>query len=120
MEEYQIAFFQNILQRELMMLLKSGDETVMSLMGQENTYADVLDQASNDADLNFKFRIKDRESRLIRKVKEALERIEDGTYGICEDCGEEISLGRLTARPVATRCIACKALLEKMEKLVVL
>jgi DnaK suppressor protein len=61
-------------------------------------------------------RIRDRERKLIGKIKEALERIEQGTYGICEDCGEEISTERLKARPVTTLCIDCKKTQETEEK----
>ena len=57
-----------------------------------------------------------RESKLIKKIKQALERIENGTYGICESCGEEISVKRLKARPVTTQCIECKAKEEALEK----
>jgi DnaK suppressor protein len=61
-------------------------------------------------------RIRDRERKLISKIKEALERIEDGTYGYCEACGEPIGEKRLRARPVTTLCIDCKARQEKQEK----
>ncbi|MBF0111121.1 MAG: TraR/DksA C4-type zinc finger protein, partial [Desulfamplus sp.] len=61
-------------------------------------------------------RIRDREHKLIKKVKEALTRIENNTYGICESCGDDISIARLKARPVTTQCIECKTRDEVMEK----
>ena len=77
---------------------------------------DLTDQASVDWDRNFDMRIRDRERRLIYKIREALTRIEDGSFGICEMCGEEISEKRLEARPVTTLCIDCKTESERREK----
>ena len=71
-------------------------------------FPDPTDRASLESDRNFLLRIKDRERKLITKVKEALERIDNGTYGICESCGKPISEKRLMARPVTTECIECK------------
>jgi DnaK suppressor protein len=61
-------------------------------------------------------RIRDREHKLIKKIKKALDRIENGTFGICESCGEEISIKRLEARPVTSQCIECKSKEEALEK----
>jgi DnaK suppressor protein len=61
-------------------------------------------------------RIRDREHKLIKKIKKALERIDNGTFGICETCGEEISVKRLKARPVTSQCIECKSKEEALEK----
>ena len=77
---------------------------------------DLTDQASLDWDRNFDMRIRDRERRLIYKIREALTRIEDGSFGICEMCGEEISEKRLEARPVTTFCLDCKSESEWREK----
>jgi len=70
-----------------------------------------------ETDTSFAFRIEERQSRLIRKIKDALMRLEDGTFGICEECGEEISDQRLEARPIATLCIKCKEKQETEEKM---
>ncbi len=78
---------------------------------------DPADRATLESDRNFTLRIRDRERRLIGKIKEALERIENGTYGICESCEEDISEKRLKARPVTTLCIDCKTKQEDEEKL---
>jgi DnaK suppressor protein len=69
-----------------------------------------------ESERNFELRIRDRERKLIGKIKEALERIDDGSFGICDECGEDISAQRLKARPVTTLCIDCKKRQEKDEK----
>jgi len=74
------------------------------------------DRASLESDRNFLLRIKDRERKLILKVKEALDRIDNGTFGICESCGKSISEKRLKARPVTTLCIECKTEVENQEQ----
>ena len=71
---------------------------------------------SLEADRNFMLRIKDRESKLIKKIRTALDRIEDNTFGVCEKCGENISFERLKARPVTTKCIDCKTKEEAVER----
>ena len=70
-----------------------------------------------ETDRNFLLRIRDRERKLISKIDQAIERIEDGSFGICDECGEDIENKRLEARPVATLCIHCKTLQEEEEKL---
>jgi len=78
--------------------------------------ADVNDQATLESERSFELRIKDRERKLIGKVQDALRKMADGSYGICESCGEPISVKRLQARPVTTYCINCKAEQEAEEK----
>ena len=80
-------------------------------------FPDVTDQAAAEADKNFTIRLREREQKLLKKIDEALSRIENGTFGICEHCGEEISYKRLHARPVATYCIECKTKQEEEENL---
>ncbi|MBK5099647.1 MAG: TraR/DksA C4-type zinc finger protein [Desulfobacteraceae bacterium] len=77
---------------------------------------DFVDQASMGSDTDFTFRLRERESRLILKVIEALERLDQGVFGICEECDREISVERLKARPIATLCIECKRAQEASEK----
>jgi DnaK suppressor protein len=79
-------------------------------------FPDVSDQASAEAEQNFTLRIREREQRLIKKIDEALDRIDQSTYGICERCEEEIPYPRLKARPVTTLCINCKTMEEQEEK----
>ncbi len=82
---------------------------------QENL-SDVGDQATAVADQNFLLRLKEREQKLLKKIDEALERIANSTFGICESCGGEIGFKRLKARPVTTLCIDCKTQQEQEEK----
>jgi DnaK suppressor protein len=84
---------------------------------EEETFPDPTDRAAMESDRNFLLRIRDRERRLILKIKAALERIDENTFGICEVCGEEISEKRLKVRPVTTLCIDCKTREEAEEKL---
>jgi DnaK suppressor protein len=77
---------------------------------------DVSDQASAEEDQRFSMRIMEREQKLLKKVDEALDRMKNQTYGICEECGEDIPYKRLKARPVTTFCIECKTLQEQKER----
>lgn len=77
---------------------------------------DVSDQASAEEDQRFSMRIMEREQKLLKKVNEALDRMKNQTYGICEQCGEDIPYKRLKARPVTTFCIECKTLQEQKER----
>ncbi len=70
-----------------------------------------------EADTNFSLRLREREGKLIRKIKTALEKLEEGDFGICEECGEEISEERLKVRPMAALCIKCKKKQEAIEKI---
>jgi DnaK suppressor protein len=78
-------------------------------------FPDEIDTASSESGLAFIGRLRERERVLLQKIDDALERIEDGTYGVCSSCEEEIGLKRLQARPVATLCIDCKSQQEKLE-----
>jgi DnaK suppressor protein len=82
----------------------------------EESSGDLPDQANVESDRDFLLRMRDRERKLIMKIREALDRIETDTYGLCEECDEEISEQRLMARPVATLCIDCKTLQEEDER----
>ena len=79
-------------------------------------FPDEIDTASSEMNLAFMGRLRERERGLLTKIEGALEKIEDGVYGECESCGEEIGLKRLEARPVAELCIDCKAEQEKLER----
>jgi DnaK suppressor protein len=84
--------------------------------GKEN-FPDPNDRASLESDRNFELRIRDRERKLLVKIEEAIKRIDDGVFGMCEVCTGPISEKRLLARPVPTLCIDCKTKQEKQEKL---
>ncbi len=116
MDEKDLIFFKNLLTDRLKELLAQADNTIIDMTEPKENFADPTDRASNETDRNFELRIRDREHKLIKKVKKALKRIEDGTFGICESCGEDISIARLKARPVTTQCIECKTRDEVMEK----
>jgi DnaK suppressor protein len=83
---------------------------------EDDTFPDPNDRATLESDRNFVLRMRDRERKLSSKITKALERLENGTFGICESCGEEISVDRLTVRPVTTLCIECKEQQEQQEK----
>ncbi|THJ10169.1 MAG: RNA polymerase-binding protein DksA [Nitrospira sp. CG24C] len=103
------------LERQRKVLLEEVVEGLANPNGQE-TFPDVSDQASAEAEQNFSMRIREREQRLVKKIDEALERMNQDVYGICERCEEEIPYPRLKARPVTTLCINCKTLEEQEEK----
>ncbi len=109
-------YFRKLLTERLDQLLTEANKTVSGMTDQGDNFPDPTDRASLESERNFTLRIRDRERKLISKIKEALDRIENGTYGICEECGEEISENRLKARPVTTLCIECKKKQENEEK----
>ena len=116
MKKERLAYFEELLTNRLEGLLNDAEKTVTDMTNDKNTFPDPTDRANLETDRNFLLRIRDRERKLILKIKEALARIEDGTFGICEECGEEISGERLKARPVTTLCIECKTKAEAEEK----
>ncbi|MEW6067509.1 MAG: TraR/DksA C4-type zinc finger protein [Nitrospirota bacterium] len=97
--------------------LLAGAEQALNELPGPMAFPDLSDQASAEIDRTFMLRLKGREQKLLIKIEGALDRIEDGTFGICEKCGEEIDIKRLEARPVTTMCIQCKTLQEEEEKL---
>ncbi len=117
MEEKDLVFFKELLTRWLDELLEHADDTVEGLLETEDHLPDPLDRAAYDSNRSTALRIRDRESMLIHKIRNSLEDIKNGDYGICEDCGTEIAIERLKARPVARRCIRCKTKQENTEKI---
>lgn len=115
MKKKDIEYFKKLLTENLRNLIAEAKETVSGMTGEGDNFPDPTDRASLEADRNFMLRIRDRERRLIVKIREALERIDNGTYGICDVCGEEISTKRLKVRPVTTQCIECKTKEEAKE-----
>jgi len=116
MKDETIEYFREFLTLRLQELLNRADNTVTGMTHQKENFPDPTDRASLESDRNFMLRIRDRENKLIKKIKKALDRIEDGSFGICESCGEDISIERLKARPVTTLCIECKTRQEAREK----
>lgn len=103
------------LEKQRQAILDEVGEGLTKREGPE-AFPDVSDQASAEVDQNFSMRIKEREQKLLKKIDEALDRLNKNIYGICERCEEEIPYQRLKARPVTTLCIACKTLQEQEEK----
>ena len=109
-------YFRALLLTRINELLDGAERTVAEMTDEQENFPDPNDRASLESDRNFELRIRDRERKLIAKMQEAIKRIDDGTFGVCDSCGGPISEKRLTARPVTTQCIDCKTKEEKMEK----
>lgn len=116
MDENTQEYFKDILLKRLEELIDEAEKTVAGMTDTEETFPDPTDRATLESDRNFMLRIRDRERKLIVKIREALERIEDGNFGVCELCGDDIGIDRLKARPVTTHCIECKRREEASEK----
>ena len=116
MNQRELKHFRTLLGEKMSELLAEADRTVDGMTDTKENYPDPTDRASLESNRNFTLRIRDRERKLIVKIQEALARIDEGTYGKCEECGEKISLERLNARPVTTLCIDCKSLQEAEER----
>ena len=98
-------------------LLKESSQTLKKLQKEENSpKPDLTDRATEEIERSFELRTRDRERKLINKINEALKRIEDGSYGYCEETGERIKIKRLEARPVATLSLEAQEMHEKKEK----
>lgn len=116
MEVEKLEYFRNILNDEMKGLLNEADKTVIEMTSDSSNFPDPTDRATQESDRNFELRIRDRERKLINKIKDALDRIDAGDFGVCEECGDEISEARLKVRPVTTLCINCKMEEEQKEK----
>jgi len=116
MKKKDIEYFEDLLRTRLEELVSHGDDTVSGMTVPKENFPDPTDRATLETNRNFMLRIRDREHKLIKKVKKALKRIEKGTFGTCESCGEPISIKRLKARAVTTQCIKCKTKEEAQEK----
>ena len=98
-------------------LLKESSQTLKKLQKEENSpKPDLTDRATEEIERSFELRTRDRERKLINKIEAALRRIEEGSYGYCEETGEPIGIKRLEARPVATLCLEAQEMHEKNEK----
>ncbi len=99
-------------------LLSEAEQTLNSKISTEKeSFPDPTDQAVAELDNSFVLRLRGRETKLLKKIDEAISRIDSGAYGVCESCGGQISMKRLEARPVTTLCIECKTKQEQEEKL---
>lgn len=108
--------FEELLKTRRQEILDEAGRTVGGMTDARESFPDPSDRATLESNRNALLRIRDRERKLLSKIDEALERIGDGSYGVCESCGEEIGVERLNARPVTTLCIQCKAAQEAEER----
>jgi DnaK suppressor protein len=105
----------NLLKQKQQILEEAG--IMLSNLPSNSNLSEIGDIASAEIDRNFLLRLRDRERKLLKKIEKAIEKIDNGTYGICEVCGAEIPIERLEARPVTDLCIECKTEQEEAEKL---
>ena len=116
MNEMQLEYFKRKLLDWRSELMKGSASTLQDLKDNNINEADENDRASNETDQSLELRTRDRMRKLIKKINQALDRIENGTYGYCEETGEPIGLARLEARPVATLSIEAQERHERKEK----
>jgi DnaK suppressor protein len=105
-----------IVQDRIDTLMANGRDAVTNLTEDRDQEADAIDVASSESEREFVLRLADRERLMLRKLKKAQERMEEGEYGMCDACGEPITFKRLMVRPVATQCIDCKTQAEQLER----
>lgn len=116
MDKEKLEFFKALLNKWMEQIGLEAKDTVVEMTDEDDTFPDPTDRATLEADRNFVLRMRDRQRKLLPKIRKAFERIENGTFGICELCGGEISEERLKVRPVTTLCIECKEQQERQEK----
>ena len=110
-------YFRNKLTRWRDDILRESRETLESLQEENIAHADMADRASSESDRALELRTRDRQRKLIAKIDSALRRIEEGTYGYCEETGDPIGLARLDARPIATLSLEAQESHERREKI---
>jgi len=116
MNAKQKEFFRRKLNDWRKEIINETKETLSNLQYEANNFSDLADRASSETDRSLELRSRDRQRKLVGKIDEALARIDDGSYGYCEETGEEINLKRLIARPIATFSIDAQELHERKEK----
>ncbi len=116
MSKKQLNHFENILLSWKSQLEEEAGKTVNHMQKESINYADPNDRASQESDFNLELRTRDRERKLLKKIQQSLNKIENGSYGYCEETGEEIGLKRLEARPVATLCLEAQERREITDK----
>ena len=116
MNERQREYFRNKLLNWKEDILKESRETLAHLQDDNNILPDLADRASTETDRSLELRTRDRQRKLISKIDAALKRIEDGSYGYCEETGDPIGIARLDARPIATLSLEAQEMHERREK----
>jgi DnaK suppressor protein len=112
----QIEHFKTILNIWKEQLMAEMNRTVQHMKNDAANFPDPVDRASQEEEFNLELKTRERERKLIKKIDEALEKIQGGDYGFCVDCGADIGIKRLEARPTASQCIECKTIAEIREK----
>jgi DnaK suppressor protein len=113
----KVSVFRKKLMKQREELLSEAEQTINSkLVEDKQSFPDPTDQAAAELDNNFMLKLRGREQKLLKKIDEAIARIDEGSYGVCESCGGPIGIKRLEARPVTTLCIDCKTEQEENEK----
>lgn len=116
MNEDQKQHFRSILNAWKRQLMEEVDRTLSHLQDEAGNYPDPSDRATQEEEFSLELRTRDRERKLIRKIEKTLDLIDKDEYGYCDECGVEIGIRRLEARPTATLCVDCKTLQEIREK----
>jgi DnaK suppressor protein len=116
MSKEQLEHFRHILNTWKRDLMQEVDRTVLHMKDEAANFPDPNDRATQESEFSLELRTRDRERKLIRKIDEAIKRIEDGSYGYCNETGEEIGIKRLEARPVATLCVEAQERRERRER----
>jgi DnaK suppressor protein len=116
MNDRQLEYFKNKLLAWKEEILRESRETVAHLQKETENHADLADRASSETDRALELRTRDRQRKLISKIDQALRRVEDGSYGYCEETGEPIGLARLDARPTATMSVEAQERHERRER----
>ncbi len=116
MSSKQISHFKTILLEWKKQLMREADKTVEHMKQDSSKLSDPNDAATQEEEFRLELRTRDRERKLISKIDQALQRVEDGSYGYCEETGDPIGIKRLEARPIATLCIEAQERHEKIEK----
>ena len=119
MNDEQLEHFRKVLEIWREQLRAERSRTVHDMQDEAANFPDPVDRADQEQRFSFELRTEDRNRKLLKKIDEALDRIKGGDYGYCDDCGAEIGIKRLEARPTATQCIECKTVAEIREKQIV-
>ena len=116
MSEGQLDHFRDILNKWRLELMEEVDRTVHHMRDEAANFPDPADRATQEEEFSIELRTRDRERKLIKKIDQTIDRIDQEDFGYCDTCGVEIGLRRLEARPTASQCIDCKSLDEIKEK----
>ncbi|MEM9621083.1 MAG: RNA polymerase-binding protein DksA [Pseudomonadota bacterium] len=116
MNEAQLAHFKSILTNWRIELMEEVDRTVHHMQDEAANFPDPADRATQEEEFSIELRTRDRERKLIKKIDQTIDRVDQDDYGYCDTCGIEIGLRRLEARPTATQCVDCKSLDEIKER----